>query len=217
VSPDDRTPLERLTDAVEMLTRPRRHRQSLMPGDQPRDATTGRTIIGAHFTQVESLIDQLQACLERGGSTDSGHAVPGSRPAASLEAIDALLLIDTESTQWIGTLAIKDRGTIAGNLHALVGKAPDLEPRELDNLAKNARRWESIAAVITGWEVRPWSPDNTCPLCASRGTLRVRIGEGIHTARGTCVSCWKHWTPDTIGVLVEHVRWENNDAVGETA
>jgi hypothetical protein len=217
VTPDDRTPLERLTDAVEMLTRPRRHRQSLMPDDQPRDARTGKPIIGAHFTQVASLLDQLQACLEPGGTADAGCRVPGSQPAARLEAIDALLLIDTESSQWVGLLAVKDRGTVAGNLHALVGAAPELDDRNLTDLAKNAGRWESIAAVITGWEVPSWRPYSTCPLCATRGSLRVRIGEGVHTAHGTCVSCWEHWTPETIGVLVEHIRWENGDVDQATA
>lgn len=207
------TPLERLTEAVDALTRPRTHREALTPDMAPLDAVTRRPIHGAVITKVASLLDQLTRALEPGGTTDSGHRKPASTPAARLEALSALLVIDRECTDWMGFLALADRHLLAANLNGLVGAATslDTDDPELANLATSAKRWMTLANVTTGWEVAPWRPDNTCPLCAVRGSLRVRVGDGTSEASATCVGCWQHWTAETIGLLADHIRWENGD------
>lgn len=204
----------RLSDSVEALTRPRTHREPY----------TVRTDTGwltqRHVTEVRSLIDQLQDALEPGGSADSGHAVPGSRPPARLEAIDVLLLIDTEASQWIGFLGLHERPSLAGNLHALVGVSGEIEDTDLRKLAKNAGRWVVMANVLTGWEVPAWRPNSTCPLCAVRGGLRVRAGDGISETgvSAVCVECSETWDASNIRLLGAHIRNENLDEpMGETA
>lgn len=56
-------------------------------------------------------------------------------------------------------------------------------------------------------------PDNTCPLCATRGSLRIRVGDGINSnsASAMCVSCFEAWDDSNIGLLANHIRSENDD------
>lgn len=213
------TPLERLADAIDELVEPRTHREALTPDQAPINARTGKPIHGAVLTDVTSLLDQLAHIQPGGGIADGGHRIPGSRPTAHLEALDALMLIDTESGAWLTMLRMRDRHSVAANLRALLGGATALPQPEQHELANNAHRWVTIAAVITGWEIPPWRPDNTCPLCATRGSLRVRAGDGITSdeVSATCVSCWEHWHPDTIGLLAGHIRAENGETIICTA
>lgn len=76
-------------------------------------------------------------------------------------------------------------------------------------LEADIARWWTWARVVTGWDTAAWQPANTCPLCGTRGTLRVRLDE----QRGTCVNdaCRETWDHTNIGLLAEHIRAENND------
>ena len=206
-------PLIRLADAIAELVEPRTHREALTPDQAPISVATLRPIHGAVLTHVASLIDQLNHIQPGGGIEGGSHRVPGSRPTAHLEALDALMLIDTESNQWLALLGLRDRDDVAANLRALVGAAPALIAHDLTDLAKNAARWLTLARVITGWEIPAKRYDNTCPLCASRGTLRVRAGNGLAYAEvsAACVSCWEHWDSTSIGLLAEHIRAENHE------
>ena len=79
-------------------------------------------------------------------------------------------------------------------------------------LEADITKWWTWARVVTGWDTPAWQPANTCPLCGTRGTLRVRLDE----QRATCVNdaCRETWDSFTIGLLAAHIRTENNDHEG---
>ena len=211
----EQTALDKLARAVNRLTEPRTHREPLAPDMAPRNALTGKPIIGSHRTDVPSLLQQLRS-IGDGGTRDSGARPAKSSPNAPLEGIDALLTIKAECERELRTAGLQPRGALTANLHQLVGHAATLDhlgqAQAVKNLAALARRWVTLAAVLTTWEIPPFQPDNTCPTCSARGTLRIRIeGYSASEARATCVACWAHWTPDVIGVLAEWIRWENGE------
>lgn len=76
-------------------------------------------------------------------------------------------------------------------------------------LEADITRWWTWARVVTGWDTPAWQPDNTCPLCGTRGTLRVRLDQ----QRATCVNdaCRETWDESNIGLLANHVLAENNE------
>lgn len=197
-----------LTDAVNELTLPRTHHEPVFHHD-------GRAWTrNSHSTQVPSLLDQLRNVVEPSSSSESGKSSFGSRSPARDEAIDMLLRIEGAAASWLGLRCLQPlRLTVEDNLRALVGCAPTLDPALRWDLTREARRWVTWARVTTGWEVPAFRPDNTCPLCARRGGLRVRAGDGVSSseASATCVDCGEAWDPATIGLLAQHIRSENDD------
>lgn len=194
-------PLDVLT-CIRELTEPTTHRE-------PFTITTIRA--GAiwnetrhHVTSHPSLIVQLLDAIEPSSSAEDGKRPAfGSKPTARLEAIDAALRIDHESARWLRNLGHDDPGTTVDCVRGL-------GPHALDrDLAADIRRWWSWARTLTGWDTPPWKPANTCPICAERGTLRIRLAH--HT--GTCTNCWSTWEPDMIGLLADHIRFENHESV----
>lgn len=171
-----------------------------------------------HSTQVPPLLDQLRQAVEPSSSSDRGKSSFGSRPSARLDAIDTLLKIDQAVDDWVvRRLGLQPRDTLDGNLRLLVGAASTLDDQPQWDLTREARRWATWARVTTGWEVPPFRPNNTCPLCATRGGLRVRVGDGVssYVSSAACVDCGEAWDPSTIGLLAEHIRAENDDTPGE--
>lgn len=201
--------LLQIVDAVDDLTRPRTNNE---PYSKVNDH--GTVIATRHPTHVPPLLEQLQHALEPGGTGDSGRAVPASRPSARLDAMDTYMRIDQAVYVWCKTYCEHRRwDSLTDRLRALVGTAPNIEDDEQHQLAREARRWVTWAKVTTGWEVPARQPDNTCPLCAVRGGLRVRVGDGITSteASACCVSCGESWDDSNIGLLAEHIRSENGD------
>ena len=51
--------------------------------------------------------------------------------------------------------------------------------------------------------------------------LSSRCGRHVVSAglqkRNKDVSCGETWTPETVGILIEHIRWENGDLEEITA
>ena len=198
-------PLLRLTDAINELTQPRTHVERFT-----RD--TGHGPVTRRWSmRVGSLLDQLGLCVSPGTGIDlaAGHAVPGSRPTASIEALDALMAIDVEVAQLADYHDVK-REDIIGNLRGLLGVATGSDDAEQSYLAVRAERWVSRAKSVTGWADPVWRPDNSCPLCEERRSLRVRIMSASEM-HASCVHCGETWTPDTIGLLAEHIRYENRE------
>jgi hypothetical protein len=128
--------------------------------------------------------------------------------------MDIYLRIDQAVYVWCKTYVEQRRwDSLTDRLRALVGVAGNIEDDEQHQLAREARRWVTWAKVCTGWEVPAMRPDNTCPLCGVRGTLRVRVGDGIRSteASAVCVGCGESWDDTNVGLLAEHIRSENND------
>jgi hypothetical protein len=205
------TALDRLVEAVDELVQPRIHRE-------PYIKRVGATWVhDRHVTHVASLLDQLEQAVEPSGSTLAGHRVPGSAPALRIEAMNVLLVIDTEVSQAVQLWLGEERDSIAANLRALVGLASELGVLDQRDLAKGARRWRTMAAIVTGWEVPAQQLDNTCPLCAARGSLRVRLDTEAASGTGYCTECHETWDETTIGLLANHIKAENGELSTENA
>lgn len=221
------------------LTRPHTHRETY---------TTHRgltTITVGHLTRVPSLVHQL---LTAGGTTNGTGELAGaayqSRPAARIEALDTVMVIDDQAAAWVRRLGeddpgdtldprtdqpVRGSGTIAclRLLHGLHASAPHCGRakgrRNLDAiwthdnphgwcclrhwLEHDVRRWWHQARIITGWDLPPARPFNTCPVCEHRGGLRVNL----QLPAAVCIECLSIWDGDSIGVLAEHIRAENGD------
>lgn len=200
--------LDDLTAAVNELTRSRINRQPYQARED------GQWIQKVHKTDVACLLDQLTDALEPGGTGEAGRSVPASRPSARIEASDTLLRIDQQTYDWCKTWATDRRwDSIPDKLRALVGAGTKMHPDDLHDLTRAARSWATAARVTTGWEVPARRLRSTCPLCAASGTLRVRVGDGIHSASASalCVNCFETWDDNNIGLLAEHIRAENGD------
>jgi hypothetical protein len=209
---------DQVRDMLADLTRTRSHREHLT-------ATVGHTTVGhSHFTKVPPLLAQLRYAdwtkgTERGGS---GYE---SRPAASIEALTVLSTIDLEASRWVRDLGEDDPATTIGCVALLGGLMASttrcrrhnaLVDREAGKVtcctwhavARDVGRWWTQARIVTGWDLPAWRPDNTCPCCGVRRSLRIRLSERI----GLCVECHETWSPNSdpgYQVLADHIREES--------
>lgn len=191
-----------------------------------------------HPTTVPALVHQLLGAAPSGSKTESGSTTGKSKPAARIEAIDTLMLIDDEAARWIRVLGHDDpgdtfdhatergipgSGTIAclnmlHGLHASVDHCEREHGRRDDygawcctahHIEHDLRRWWHQARIITGWDLPAYRPYNSCPVCERRGGLRINITINA----GLCVECRSIWeesgTP--LGLLAEHIRAENGE------
>lgn len=194
-----------LVDMVRELCEPTQHREPYYT------SITGKTL--HHSTYAPPLILQLLDAVEPSSSTEGGSGtarIAGSRPAARIDAIDTAVRIETDAARWLRRLDASDDGEaldLVLRLHPFA--LTDSE------LARDVRRWWTWARIVTGWDLPAWQPDNTCPLCGVRGTLRVRLVEKL----ATCINdnCRETWDEATIGLLADHIRAENNDTDEEAS
>ena len=175
-----------------------------------------------HTTEVPPLIEQLDGADKRPAELDQAGGTFGSRPAANLEALDTLIHIDNEAAAWVRKLGHDDPGTTIAcirKLYSLAASAkfcnkekPTIEDREavccdVHRIERDMRRWWTQARIVSGWDSLPWRPNNTCPVCSERRSLRIRPDDRA----AFCVGCRETWDQGTIGLLAEHVRAENGD------
>ncbi len=201
-------------DIARELTQPHRHRQ-------PYHYEGAMSSWDAHHvTNVPALITQLNEA-DKTKTGDMTGSTPGSRPTASIEALDTLIHIDHEAAAWVRKLGHDDPGsTIAcvQKVYALAASArfcgrpkPVIEDRQVvccpvHHIERDMRRWWTQAKLASGWDTRAWSPNNTCPVCEERRTLRIRVED----KSAFCTNCRETWT-DAIGILAEHIRAENGE------
>lgn len=187
----------------------------------------GHTWYGAnHVTEVPPLIAQLWANdLPSQSAQDGPRPGFGSKPAARLDALDAAARIDHDAQRWIMKLggrveAIADSIDLVRRLNGMAGsvercmrRTPKRDPETSrivcctwHEVEADVRRWWTQARIVTGWDSPAWSPDNTCPQCGERGTLKIRLAEAI----GMCTNdaCRATWDQGTIGLLADHIRGE---------
>ncbi|GAB2762433.1 hypothetical protein [Nocardioides pakistanensis] len=159
-----------------------------------------------HLTTVPPLLEQLwHADTPSPTAEDGPRPGYGSKPTARLEALDVAVRIDLEASRWVRELGEDDPGdTIrcVRLLHSLLPSAHEVTRRAA---GKDIRRWWTQARVATGWDSPAWRPDNTCPMCGTRGTLRVNLA----SQGGFCVECRETWDESNIGLLADHIRGES--------
>lgn len=177
-----------------------------------------------HITQVPPLVTQLANADVSKSGEDTGANAAKSKPTAHIEALDTLILIDLAAARWIRDLGEDDPGdTIlcVRKLYALAASAQFCgQPKAtieafkvtcctVHAIERDIRSWWIQARIVSGWDALPWRPNNTCPMCGERRTLRIRPDD--RTA--LCVSCRETWDAGNIGLLAEHVRAENGDDI----
>lgn len=160
-----------------------------------------------HITTAPPLMAQLWAADTPSNAVEDGpRAAYTSRPAARLEALDVAVRIDLEVARWVRDLGEDDPGDTADCLrlfHGLLASAPEVTRRAA---LRDVRRWWTQARVATGWDSPAWKPDNTCPVCGARGSLRVNLA-----AQGAfCTDCRETWDHSNIGLLADHIRAESH-------
>lgn len=192
---------------------------------EPVTQQVGQTkVIFRHRTKVPPLLVQLERADASGnGSARSGGGFE-SRPAAPLDAVDALVWIDVEAARWVRRLGEDDPGETLACLRMLGALAAAVERchrvhAKFDkttqawccvwhSIEADTRRWWLHARIVTGWDSPAWRPDATCPCCGKRGGLRVRLEERA----GLCIECRESWGPSDYQVLADHVRTETMEA-----
>lgn len=168
-----------------------------------------------HRTTSPPLLEQLWSAAETSRGMDSGTTRGfGSKPSASIEALDFAVHIESRVHQLLRSFDVVDKrlrnshdlfpDTISAVRHLGSLVTPGEFTTTRDE-AKEIRSWWAGARVITGWDLPAFKPNNTCPVCGTRGGLRIKWPTGI------CVECRTVWDEDHVGLLVEHVRVENHE------
>lgn len=192
-----------LLDHINELTRHHEHREHY------NRRANGTTYGLDHITRVPPLLHQLRYATPSGLGEERTNLGYESRPAASLDALDTLTRIEHQAATWFRLLAPPrmdephDLTRLLQKLAGLHAGIQDLDQRR--DLERDVRRWWAQARVVTGWDSPAWRPDNTCPMCAEHGTLRVRFAEKV----GLCVECRETWSEENIGLLADHIRDES--------
>lgn len=182
-----------------------------------------------HSTTTAPLLLQLGAAMPTSGAETGGaHAFESKSPARD-DAISTLMVLEDDVYAWLADLehvkvtkahdlwpdlnaAVRHLGALAGPITCSKkhGKR-DKDTKDWcctgHNIEADIRTWHTQARITTGWDSPAWKPANTCPLCGTKGSLRVRLEE--HT--GMCVKCRETWTHESIGLLADHIRAENAD------
>lgn len=196
-----RPPMD-LADYVRELTEPHSHAEHYQ-------VRQGHTWYGRnHVTRVPSLLTQLwNGDLPSSSAEDGPRPGYQSRPAARLDALDAAVRIDLEASRWVKDLGEDDPSDTAACVRRLHGLAASADQVTRVAILRDVRRWWTQARIVTGWDSAPWTPDNTCPMCGERGTLKVRLLE--HIAMCTHDACRTTWDETSIGLLADHIREES--------
>lgn len=198
-------------DMAAELTRPHQHRETYT-------SRVGETTFSrGHITRVPALLDQLQHAAPSGAGTTRAAGYE-SRPAARIEALDALIWVDREASAWLRDLGQDDPDTTAACVRQLAALYPSLDvcgrvpkkPRccTRHDVERDVRRWYTQARIVTGWDVPAWRPDSTCPNCEARGSLRVRLEDRF----AMCTDCRETWDATSYQQLANHVRSESEEA-----
>lgn len=189
-----------VVDMVRELTERHTHREHYQ-------VRRGSTWYGEdHLTTVPPLLDQLWDAPTQGGVGEEGpRAGFASRPAARLEALDVAARIDLEVGRWVRDLGENDPIDTSACLRLLHSLLPAAAEDTRKAVTRDVRRWWVQARIATGWDSPPWKPDNTCPVCSERGTLRVNLA----AQGGFCTACHETWDEANIGLLADHIRSES--------
>jgi hypothetical protein len=164
-----------------------------------------------HYVRVPALLVQLQNAAPT-STGDSGASGGGSKsqPPTHIEALDTLHHIDRAAAEWVRKLGHDDPATTIGCVIKLGSLHPSAGNQQTA-IERDVRRWWTQARVVTGIDSPAWRPDNTCPLCSKRGTLRVNRD----TMTGLCIDCRETWSEENIGLLAEHIKAENFETTGD--
>ena len=166
-----------------------------------------------------SLIDQLERAVESSsaGASSSGYE---SRPAANIEALDSLGIMEREAAIWVRVILGRPVGVLgevpaSADLRDLLGllaqRAPTLEWERIRALDFDVLRWWARARVVTTWDVAPIKPHVPCMNCDRRGGIQVRVDP----LSAICLHCGAAWDSSTIGILGNHIQLMMADPIDQ--
>jgi hypothetical protein len=183
---------------ISELTKHTRHVQMYEKGPETK----------VHRVTAPPLLWQL-ANNHQGGATDNERSGSGyqSRPAARIESLDVLMRIDREASAKVRELGQDDDRDTVGLVQMIAGLLPGQGEAETRDLETLVHRWYVLARVATGWDSPLWRPRNTCPVCQTLGSLRIRLSD----LDAFCAECHTTWDRSLIGLLAEHLRQENGE------
>lgn len=205
-----------LHDYIRELTERHTHRE---PYEYEQDDGHGNaTRYNTHHTTTHPpLITQLWGSTTPAGQGgEIGAAAPSSRPAASLDAIDAAARIDLAAARWLKDFGEDDDDDTIQVIRRIYALTPTVHRCSRASgrhgtdcctyhaIEVAARSWWVQARVLTGWDTPARKLAGTCPLCAHYGTVLVRFSSSL----ATCTECHEAWDEYTIGMLAEHIRLE---------
>ena len=187
-------------DHIEQLVEHHTHRE-------PYTHRNGTQLaIFTHLTMVPPLIDQLDDNTATSAKGDvGGSSGYSSRPAASIEAIDTLMFIDDEAARWVRKLGEDDPGDTKACIRRVHALHASQDAATKTDIERAVKRWWSQARITSGWDSPAWRPDNTCPVCEVRRSLRIKLADSM----GYCVECRALWSTEEIGLLADWIRLEN--------
>lgn len=170
---------------------------------------------GYHASTMPPLLTQLVQAAS--GTAHAAGAVGTfeSRPAASIDAIDALTRIERKARDLAKRLRAENVGSTAANLRLLADRARELPDGDLVILERHVRGWWVAARIVAGFEERPQTPHARCPRCETQDSIKVRIDVTGKFGLGWCRSCGADWDEDSFGILVRHIRGEAERADGD--
>lgn len=176
-----------------------------------------------HTTSNQPLIIQLLRASSPSLARNESSGRAGSKPSANITAIDLAVEIHTVARQRLFALEADFTGSTTDLVRRLASLIPSQyhcglrHPKrdeqhqviccQAHQIEADLRSWWIRSRLVTGWDLPPWRPDNTCPLCGHRGTLRIHSVEKI----ATCTHCAQTWDQATIGLLADHIRTENGE------
>lgn len=200
---------ERIADRIADLLEPKttRETQWLPSADGSR--------LEPRVTTVEHppLLVQLQQAASGSTAGTSSSSGFGSRPAANIEAVSTLDLIQRHAAECVRDDLGQAPSTPTENLRRLATEAHTLDDETLRLLDSDVRSWWSRARIATTWDSAPLKPYVPCMHCNVRGDLRVVVDP----LAAVCLACGSTWDDTTIGILGEHIRLAMADPIPDPA
>lgn len=159
-----------------------------------------------HRVTEPPLVAQLSDAITGSSSKsdeDAGRSAFRSKPAAHLEAVDALGRIDQQARCLARNVGASDAGTLVRVLSRISGEIGfDPHPR--------VRSWWATARMLTQHDTPPLRPHGVpCPVCWETNSLRIRLDEEM----AVCTRCGETWdrsgepSHGSLDVLGQHVSW----------
>lgn len=168
----------------------------------------GTTWIGQnHRTKAAGLLWQLAHSDPSKGSVEGATAKAFESTVISrTDALDLITHIREEVAEWLDDLGWTTPPNLADAIRLLGSLAVSADKATAKEITYAVRGWWIQARVVTGWDSPAWSPDNTCPACEERRTVRIRAAERI----ASCIHCRAKWDESNISLLADHIRREND-------
>jgi hypothetical protein len=189
-----------LLDTADELTEPHAHTERIPYWDDNRNKKfrEHRTTQPGLLAQLyEAAVDPVVVVQEGGG-----RAKPKSKPPLALEALSRYDDVCAGALRWVRSIRLTPRDTVQSNIRGLVGEATRFDLDTLEALYAEMRTWRNWAAVMTGWQTQVFRPRISCPMCQSRGSIRVNGAQQL----AYCNECQTSWEGEQLLDMAERVR-----------